>query len=102
MSSENYRIGDQNACYFVTLAVTDWVDVFTQLNYRNIITDSLDYCRKNKGMKLYAWCLMTNHIHIVCTVEPPFTMSGFLRDFKKHTAKTIHKDIQPLPESRRD
>ena len=102
MSSENYRIGDQHACYFLTLTVTDWVDVFTRLNYRNIIAESLDYCRKNKGLKLYAWCLMTNHIHMVCSVEHPFTMSGFLRDFKKHTAKKILYDIQTLPESRKD
>ena len=54
MSSENYRIEKQNAVYFLTFTVTDWVDVFTRLNYRTIIVESLDYCRKNKGLKLYA------------------------------------------------
>ena len=61
MSSENYRIEKQDAVYFLTFTVTDWIDVFTRLNYRIIIAESLDYCRKNKGLKLYAWCLMTNH-----------------------------------------
>ena len=57
MSSENYRIENQNTVYFLTFTVTDWVDVFTRLNYRNIIVESLDYCQKKKGLKLYAWCL---------------------------------------------
>jgi len=102
MSSENYRIGNQHSVYFITFTVTDWIDVFTRLNYRNIIVESLEYCRINKGLKLFAWCLMTNHIHMVCTTEPPFKMSGFARDFKKFTAKAVLHNIQTLPESRRD
>lgn len=102
MSSENYRIENQNSVYFLTFTVTDWVDVFTRLNYKNIIAESLMYCRKNKGLKLYAWCLMTNHMHLVCSIESPFRMSDFVRDFKKHTAKSILEEIKQLPESRRD
>ena len=45
---------------------------------------------------------MTNHIHMVCTTEPPFEMSDFVRDFKKFTAKAVLFEIQSLPESRRD
>ena len=25
--------------------------------------NSLDYCRKNKGTEIYAWCIMPNYIH---------------------------------------
>jgi len=102
MSSENYRVEKQDGIYFLTFTVTDWVDVFTRLNYRSIVTESLDYCRKNNGLKLYAWCLMTNHIHLVCSIEHPHRMTDFLRDFKKFTAKSVLDDIQQLPESRRD
>lgn len=69
MSSENYRIGNQHSVYFLTFTVTDWVDVFSGLNYKNIIVDSLEYCKKNKALKLFAWCFMTNHIHIVCQLK---------------------------------
>ena len=30
MSADNYFIEDQNAVYFLTFTVTDWVDVFTR------------------------------------------------------------------------
>lgn len=75
MSSGNYRIGNQHSVYFITFTVTNWVDVFIRLNFKNIIAESLEYCIKNKGLKLFAWCLMTNHIHMICTTEPPFEMS---------------------------
>ena len=102
MSSENYRITDQNAAYFLTFTITDWVDVFTRANYKNIIVESLEYCKKNKGLRLYAWCLMTNHIHLICRVEEPFKMSDFVRDFKQFTAKNVLKEIETTPESRKD
>jgi len=107
MSSENYRVEKQNVVYFLTFTVTDRVDVFTRPNYRIIITDSLDFCRKNKGLKLYAWCFPdsyreTNHMHFVCSIEEPFRMTDFLRDYKKFTAKAVLDEIQNLSESRRD
>ena len=93
MSSENYRIINQNALYFLTFTVTDWIDVFIRSNYKTIIVNSLEYCKKNKGLKLYAWCLMTNHIHLICKIETPFKMSDFIRDFKQFTAKRILEEI---------
>jgi len=102
MSSENYRIGNQNAVYFLTFTVTDWIDVFTRICYKTIIIESLEYCKKNKGLKLYAWCLMTNHIHLICSVEAPLQMSDFIRDFKQFTAKRILEKIENSQESRKE
>ena len=101
MSSENYQISNQNAPYFLTFTVTDWVDVFTRINYKTIIIESLEYCMKNKGLKLHAWCLMTNHIHLICSVEEPFKMNDFIRDFKQFTSKRIIKEIETTSESRK-
>ena len=102
MSSENYTIEDQHAVYFLTFTVTDWVDVFTRPVYNNIIPEALTYCRTNKGLKLYAWCLMTNHLHLVCQTEAPFRMTDFIRDFKQFTAKKTLAAIQEIPESKKD
>ena len=41
--------------YFITITVIDWVDVFTREEYKRIIADSLDFCRKTKGLRIYAW-----------------------------------------------
>jgi len=51
--------------YFVTDTVVDWVDIFTRPIYRHIIIESLEYCQKEKGLIIYAWVLMTNHLHMI-------------------------------------
>lgn len=102
MSGDRYRIADQNAIYFITSTVTNWVDIFTREYYREIIVDSLNYCITHKGLTIYSWVVMSNHIHLVCQVDGPLGMSGFLRDFKKFTSKAIVKAIHEIPESRRD
>lgn len=87
--------------YFLTLTVVDRVDVFTRPTYKQNIVDSLAYCQKNKGLELYAWVLMTNHIHLLASATEGFNLSDILRDFKKFTNKIITNRILAEPESRR-
>lgn len=84
------------------MTVVYWIDAFSRRDYKDIIVESLNYCIANKGLNLYAWVIMSNHIHIVGKVETELGMSGFLRDFKKFTSKKIMELIQEIPESRRD
>jgi len=102
MTSDNWFINDQNAVYFLTFTIVDWVDVFTRKEYKNVITDSLNYCVENKGLEVFSWCLMSNHLHLVCRTTENFSISDTIRDFKKFTAKTILEKIETEPESRRD
>lgn len=102
MSADNYFITDQNAVYFLTFTVTDWIDVFTRKEYRFEIVDSLNYCIQNKGLVVYTWCLMPNHLHLVCKAKESYRISDIIRDFKKFTSKSILKLIQEIPESRRE
>jgi REP element-mobilizing transposase RayT len=51
--------------YFTTSTIIDWVDIFSRPSYRHIVVESLDYCQQQKGLKIYAWVLMTNHLHMV-------------------------------------
>jgi REP element-mobilizing transposase RayT len=60
-----YSIKDQGAIYFVTFTVHQWVDVFTSPAYRDILFENLSYCQASKGLNIYAWVLMSNHIHLI-------------------------------------
>ncbi|WP_346854724.1 transposase [uncultured Draconibacterium sp.] len=102
MTAENYFIQDQNAAYFLTFTVTDWVDIFTRKEYKIEIVNSLNYCIKHKGLIVFAWCLMSNHLHLVCCAEEGFRISDIIRDFKKFTSKLFVEMIQNIPESRDD
>lgn len=99
--SEGYKIRDQTLPHFVTITVVDWIDVFTRQTYKDVIIESLDYCIQNKGMILYGYVIMSNHIHMIIQSQEA-TLSDLIRDFKKFTAKSILEKIQNSPESRRD
>ena len=63
--------------------------------------ESLDYCIKNKGMILYGYVIMSNHIHLIIQSDEG-KLSDLIRDFKKFIAKSILEKIQNSPESRRE
>ena len=89
--------------YFVTDTVVDWVDIFTRPIYRHIIIESLKYCQTEKGLLIYAWVIMTNHMHMIVGSGGENKVSDILRDFKKFTSKEIIRSLQvESTESRRD
>jgi REP element-mobilizing transposase RayT len=88
--------------YFLTLTVVNWIDVFTRKNHRDAIISCLKYCQKEKGLIIFAYCLMSNHIHIIANAEEPFLLKDTIRDFKKFTSKKIVAQIQNETESRRE
>ena len=98
---ERYIIRDQEKAHFITATVVDWVDVFTRKTYRDCIIDCLDYCIKNKGMIVYGYVIMSNHVHLIIQSKDS-KLSDLIRDFKKFTAKTILDKIQTEPDSRRE
>jgi REP element-mobilizing transposase RayT len=89
-----YHIGDQNAVHFITLTVIQWVDVFSRQEYCKVIVKSLNYCVREKGLKVHAWCLMSNHLHLIVSCDVPTRLSDLLRDFKKFTSYKITRAIE--------
>jgi len=101
MSGDSYSISNQNGLYFLTFTVIDWVDVFTRKEYKIAITDSMNYCVEEKGLIIYAWVIMSNHVHVIWQAEDGFRLSDIIRDFKKFTAKKILHLMETEPESRK-
>jgi REP element-mobilizing transposase RayT len=98
---EGYVTRNQKLPHFITLTVVDWIDVFSRKVYRDEVIASLDYCIKNKGMVLYGYVIMSNHIHMVIQSSEG-KLSDLIRDFKKFTARAILIKIETEPESRRE
>lgn len=92
----------KEAAYFLTATVVGWADVFTKPVYKDAIIDSLKYCIDKKGLNIYAYCLMTNHLHMLANTEEGFLLEDTIRDFKRHTSTEIIRLIQDEPESRRE
>jgi len=45
---------------------------------------------------------MSNYLHALLQAKDGYELSGIIRDFKKHTSKSIVNTIQTQPESRRE
>jgi len=88
--TKNFKSTEPGIPYFVTFTVVEWLNVFTKPEYLQIIWDSLQYCRKEKGLKLYGFVFMTNHLHlIICADAEDIKLWQIIRDFKKFTAQII-------------
>ena len=97
-------IGLTKELSFITTTVIDWMDVFTRPAYKHIVLDSLKFCQEHKGLEIYAWVLMTNHLHIIAdATKDDICIGDIMRDFKKFTSKRIVDAIHNNPqESRKD
>ena len=94
---EGYVIRDQNIPHFITITIVDWIDVFSRKTYRDSVIASFEYCIYNKGMILYCYVIMSNHIHMIVQSSDG-KLSDLIRDFKKYTAKTILEKIKTEPD----
>lgn len=98
------RILNQREPYFLTLTTVGWIDIFTRKVYRDVLIDSLRYCQQEKELIVWAYVIMSNHVHLVAQVpeDARWNLSEVLRDFKKFTANRILEMVEKEPESRRE
>jgi len=87
--SRNYKFHNPEGVYFISFAVVEWVDVFIRSEYKDILIDSLHYCQKSKGMEVFAWCIMTNHVHLIFRSANDQKPELLIGDFKRFTSKAI-------------
>ncbi|WP_346857090.1 transposase [uncultured Draconibacterium sp.] len=99
--SRNYKFHNPDGVYFVSFAIIEWLDVFTRNEYKKIILDSLHYCQKEKGMEIFAWCIMSSHVHLVFRSSGEQKPELLLGDFKRFTSKAIVKAIINNPQESR-
>jgi putative transposase len=86
-----YRINDPHAAYFVTATVVSWLPVFTSRARCDILVESLEYCRKNKGLEIFAWVILDNHLHAILSAGE---LPQVLADFKRHTARSLVEHLE--------
>ena len=97
-----YKFHEHDLLYFVRFATVQWIDVFVRRIYCEIVVESLKYCIENKGLQLYAWVIMSNHVHLIIGTKDK-QMESILRDIKRHTSKALTKAIsENMQESRRE
>jgi putative transposase len=88
--------------YNLTLTVVGWTDVFIRSDYREFLAQNLQFNIDHKGLEVYCFCLMTNHLHMIAGCRSG-DIHKTIREFKSFTGKNLLRMIQQnLQESRRD
>ncbi len=85
-------LSDQDYAYFITCTIIDWLPVFNDPRYCDIILASLAYIRTNKHTQLNAFVIMPSHLHLILWPEEKVNPSNVLRDFKRFTSRSISRE----------
>ena len=78
--------------YFTTTNL-EWKKLLQPDKYKDIIIDSLRFLVKNERIKLYAFVIMPNHIHLIWQMFATIDPEAVQRDFLKYTAQKIKADL---------
>jgi len=90
-----WKIWEGTSLYFITSTIVDWYPVFTNVSYFNTIIQSLQYCRINKGLRIYAYVVMLDHLHLIVLVDGDSSnLSNVIRDIKRYTSREISNQLK--------
>ena len=86
-----YRIVQEHALYFVTFSAVEWLPIFVAEKPCRIITDSLNFCHKNKHLRVNAYVIMPTHLHAILFDEDCDTdrLQQTLTDMRKYTGHQL-------------
>lgn len=93
MSSPRVNKEYKDQIHFVTITIIEWIDILTKLEYFEMIIDSLKFCQNEKGLEIYEYVIMTNHLHLIVKAKNN-NLSQVISDFKKHTTREMFKLLE--------
>lgn len=86
MGRSRYKIYESTHPHFITCTVLHWIPIFTRTETTAIIFDSLKYLQRNDNLKLYAYVILENHLHLIVSSDD---LAKSMESFKKYTARHI-------------
>ena len=88
MGRSRYKIYEPTHPHFVTCTILHWLPIFTRQESVQIVIDSLKFLQEKDNLKLYAYVILENHMHMVVQSDD---LSKSMESFKKYTANQILK-----------
>ncbi|MDR9417092.1 MAG: transposase [Gracilimonas sp.] len=86
MGKTRYKFKEEHYPYFVTCSIVKGISLFAYQDISEIIIESIKYLQNKEKVKLYAYVIMHNHIHMIVEGKGlPYKMGRF----KSFTARCI-------------
>jgi len=86
MTRSRYRIFSTEHPHFLTCTIVGWLPVFTRPETVQIVYDSWHWLRENRGVQIYGYVILENHLHLVASSN---NLAEDIGDFKSFTARKI-------------
>jgi REP element-mobilizing transposase RayT len=88
---KGFNYHDADVAYFVTIRAREG-SPFTNEELAQVVIDSLGWFRENRGIKLYAYVLMPDHLHVLLRLRDEGQFLGtIVSSFKSFTTKQSWK-----------
>src|SRR5438067_1175679 len=88
---ERYRFHSDGALFYVTFSVVDWLPIFVSEAVCRIVTESLNFCHHQKGLRINAYVIMPTHLHAIL-LHADFQATALehvVTDFRKFTGRRL-------------
>ena len=86
MGRSRYAFYDQNRPYFLTCSLVNWMPLFACPSVVEIVFDSLKYLQKERLLRIFAYVIMENHLHLIAASAQ---LGKDIAAFKSFTARQI-------------
>ena len=103
MGRSRYKVYEPTQPHFLTCTVLHWLPIFTRKESVQVIIECLKFLQEKDGLKLYAYVILENHLHMVVQSDDlersmksfkQYTARELLKLLKKENAKTILEQLQ--------
>ena len=78
---------------FFTATIKGRYKLLSHDKYKDIVVKSLQFLVSDNRIKLYAFVIMPDHIHVIWQMQPLVHPADVQRDFLKYTAQRIKHDL---------
>lgn len=102
MWNEDIYTPGKQACHFLTLNTVDCVDIFIRPVYKQVIVHTLNHFIDSKGLNVFSWCLMTNHLHLLVQAQDGYSLDEIEQEYKNFTTQKILAAMETEPETRKE
>lgn len=86
MPRSRYRIFEDKYPHFVTCTVVGWLPAFMRPEVVEILLDSLRFLQGERGLQLFGYVIMENHLHLIAKADE---LAERIGQFKSFTARNI-------------
>ena len=91
---KNKIVKSEDCLYFATSRVTSFYSLFADEKYVMIIIMSLRHLMEKRLVKLFAFVIMPNHIHLILRPKGKVALEKILKKFHSYTAHEILKVLR--------